>query len=184
MRRRHLVWSDRLVLTGSIPGSRRILVVRTPAAGGGQRSHGGQQEKVFFIIGSLVYFPRNNCKKHTIIIPVNFLISPQPWMRRPALGNADCAVGLIIHCKLQTLAVGCCCWLMEFPGTSIADSALVSHLAAGQQPQAVMPVISLVLLGLSYFSRPASRRLAFVTSVTVVTDYSVGGNPAEHISGA
>jgi hypothetical protein len=47
--------------------------------------------------------------------------------------------------------------------------AFMSHLAVGQQKEALMPVIALILLGLSYHLRPASRRLKFphLTGLTV-----------------
>jgi DoxX-like family len=41
--------------------------------------------------------------------------------------------------------------------------AFASHLAVGQNQEALMPLISLVLLGLSYSLRPATRRLFFAT---------------------
>lgn len=44
-------------------------------------------------------------------------------------------------------------------------AALVSHLACGQHPQAIAPVVAFVLLTVSYYLRPADRR---VTAVPVV----------------
>jgi hypothetical protein len=38
-------------------------------------------------------------------------------------------------------------------------AALVSHLESGESSKAAAPVIALALLGLSYFFRPASRRV-------------------------
>jgi hypothetical protein len=37
--------------------------------------------------------------------------------------------------------------------------ALISHLAMGQNHEAMLPVISLVLLAISYWTRPANRQL-------------------------
>ena len=38
-------------------------------------------------------------------------------------------------------------------------AALVSHLACGQHPQAIAPVVIFGLLAVSYYLRPASRRI-------------------------
>jgi hypothetical protein len=37
--------------------------------------------------------------------------------------------------------------------------AFISHLAMNQNQEAIMPVIAFVVLAISYFMRPASRRL-------------------------
>ena len=41
--------------------------------------------------------------------------------------------------------------------------ALISHLAVNQTQEAVGPVIALIILAISYFLRPANRRLHFAT---------------------
>jgi hypothetical protein len=63
--------------------------------------------------------------------------------------------------------------------------AFISHLAVGQNQEALMPVIALVLLGLSYSLRPANRRLSFAMRLPNVPekDYSVGNAPAHQSTG-
>jgi hypothetical protein len=51
--------------------------------------------------------------------------------------------------------------------------AFVSHLAMGQNHQAIMPVFASVLLAASYFTRPLSRRLPAVVVVFAASETEV-----------
>jgi hypothetical protein len=43
--------------------------------------------------------------------------------------------------------------------------AFVSHLAVNQNQEAMMPLITLILLAASYFTRPATRRLLYTKMI-------------------
>jgi DoxX-like family len=62
--------------------------------------------------------------------------------------------------------------------------AFISHLVMGQNQEALMPVISLVLLGLSYSLRPATRRLSFATRLPNLPakDYPASSSAHAHQS--
>lgn len=63
--------------------------------------------------------------------------------------------------------------------------AFISHLACGQNAQALAPAISLILLAISYLLRPASRRLTFAMRLPNLpkTDYSISRAHAPHSTG-
>ncbi len=57
-------------------------------------------------------------------------------------------------------------------------SAFISHLESGDGAKALLPMLALALLAISYLSRPASRTCA-IGSAPAPTDWRVGfGDPA------
>lgn len=99
--------------------------------------------------------------------------APKMVAAMASLGYPDYVLNILGVAKLigvvVLLAPGCA-KLKEwaYAGFTIdLIGAVWSHLASGQQKEAMVPVIFLVLLAISYSLRPATRRLVVVDVVAV-----------------